>query len=209
MGRAPSDGELVEIDGRLVMAPLRAVWETSTTTTGAGALVVMDSALHHQAFGLDELRSTAAAHSRWQGARLADLSLRFADGRSESAGESLTRYMCFQHHLPRPTLQYEIRDGHGILIGRTDQAWPAYAHVGEFDGRVKYQRLLRPGESPSDAVVREKIREDRIRREGVGMSRFVWEEVLPGRSKIRAELLRRELEQSRQLYLRNRTVIAM
>lgn len=209
VGVPPRDDELVEIDGRLVTAPPRAVWEASTTTTGPGALVVMDSALRDRAVDIEQLRSVASAHAHWQGARRADLSLRFADGRSESVGESLTRFMCFRHGIPRPTLQHEVRDTAGNLIGRTDEAWLQYAHVGEFDGRVKYVRLLKPGESVSDVVVREKRREDLIRAQGFGMSRFVWDEVLPANSKARAERLRYELEQSRRLYLRGRTAFAV
>ena len=47
--------------------------------------------------------------------------------------------------------------------------------MSEFDGKVKYGRLLRPGESPADAVFREKVREDRLR-EALqwGMVRLVW-----------------------------------
>lgn len=208
VGRPPTDRELVEVDGRLIMMPTRAVWETSTMVTGAGALVVMDSALHAEAFNVEELRELACKNSQWQGARKAGLYARLANGRSESAGESLTRYMCFKHGLPQPTLQHEVRDATGDLIGRTDEAWLEYAHLGEFDGQVKYTRLVRPGESASDVVVREKHREDRLRNEGFGMSRFIWPEVLPANSKQRADQLRWELDRSRKLYLRNRTVLS-
>lgn len=208
VGQMPVESELVQIDGRLVSSPARAVWEASAIGTPAGALVSMDSALR-QGLDPEALQEMASRYSQWQGARRAGLWVRVADGRSESPGESLVRYMCFEHKLPQPTLQYEIHDPTGALIGRTDEAWLEYAHVGEFDGRIKYQRLLRPGESASDVVVREKSREDAIRREGFGVSRFVWSEVLPGESKWRAERLRRELEQSRRLHLRNRSVIPL
>ncbi len=38
--------------------------------------------------------------------------------------------------------------------------------MGEFDGRIKYGRLLRPGQEAGDAVFEEKRREDAIRDEG-------------------------------------------
>jgi hypothetical protein len=49
--------------------------------------------------------------------------------------------------------------------------------VGEFDGLVKYGRLLRPGQTPGDAVVAEKRREDRVRDEGLRVVRWTWDEL--------------------------------
>ena len=49
--------------------------------------------------------------------------------------------------------------------------------LGEFDGAVKYGRLLRPGESPGDAVVREKRREDGLRELGFDMIRWGWSDL--------------------------------
>lgn len=49
--------------------------------------------------------------------------------------------------------------------------------VGEFDGLRKYCRDLRPGESPEDAVVREKIREDELRDLGLGVVRWTWKDL--------------------------------
>jgi hypothetical protein len=60
----------------------------------------------------------------------------------------------------------------------TDFAWPEHRLLGEFDGRVKYGRLLRPGEEPGDAVFREKRREDLLRRvTGWSMIRITWEDL--------------------------------
>jgi hypothetical protein len=49
--------------------------------------------------------------------------------------------------------------------------------LGEFDGRVEYGRLLRPGQAPGDAVFEEKRREDALRDERWGMVRWVWDEL--------------------------------
>ena len=63
----------------------------------------------------------------------------------------------------------------GNLVGITDFAWPEYRLLGEFDGKVKYGRLLKPGEEPGDAVFREKIREDLLREATRwALIRFVW-----------------------------------
>jgi len=46
--------------------------------------------------------------------------------------------------------------------------------IGEFDGRVKYSKYLRPGQSASDAVVAEKKREDALRSHGWIVVRWTW-----------------------------------
>lgn len=192
------DDDLRVVEGRLVVYPARAVWEAATSTTQRGALVAMDSALHLALASRAELEAVAERYCRWRGARRAGIPLRFADGGAESAGESLTRFMCFEESLPRPELQYRIVDGAGREIARTDFAWVDCSHVGEFDGAVKYDALLRPGESPADVVIREKRREDEIRSLGWGVSRFSWADVLPGAASRTAALLRTALERSRR-----------
>src|SRR6478735_5237839 len=100
--------------------------------------------------------------------------LRFADGRSESAGESILRWLFAQVGLPEPAVQVEVRSARGTFLGRVDFAYPECGLVIEFDGYVKYQALLRPGEDVTRAVVREKEREDKRREAGLLVIRVVW-----------------------------------
>ena len=126
------------------------------------ALVTINGLLH-----AGETTSPLLAH-RAQGMRhdpfTADSSivLALADERCESAGESLFVHVCWAQALPMPVPQFEVRDGRGHLVGRVDFAWPDLGIYLEFDGRVKYNGLLRPGESAADAVMREKQREQLI-----------------------------------------------
>jgi hypothetical protein len=77
-----------------------------------------------------------------------------------------------------PDLQFSVIDHTGRLIGTTDFAWEEHKLLGEFDGKVKYGRLLRSGEEPEDAVFREKRREDLLRETtGWGMIRLVWSDL--------------------------------
>ncbi len=55
--------------------------------------------------------------------------------------------------------------------------WEAERLLGEFDGRVKYGRLLRPGQEPGDVVFEEKRREDAMRAEDWGMVRWTWDDI--------------------------------
>ncbi|MGO4454346.1 type IV toxin-antitoxin system AbiEi family antitoxin domain-containing protein [Arthrobacter sp. RAF14] len=114
--------------------------------------------------------------------------LDFADGNAMLPGESLSRVMMHRLGFPRPVLQQEFRDRAG-LIGYTDFWWKPWRVVGEFDGTAKY---LKPeyltGRTPSEVVIAEKRREDRLRRLGLMVVRWTWADVTaPGRL---ADLLR-------------------
>jgi hypothetical protein len=85
-----------------------------------------------------------------------------ADGRCESVGETRTMHLCWAQHLPRPGPQYDIKDGSGHVVARVDFAWPELGVFLEFDGKEKYLKHRRPGESVTDAVLREKRREERV-----------------------------------------------
>ena len=131
---------------------------------------------------LDEARS-------WRGGPQARRVLAVADGRSESVGESFSRLTMSEAGLPTPELQYEVFDDHGVLIGRCDFAWPERRTLGEFDGRVKYGRFRRPGETVEQAVHREKLREDALRDQGWQLARWTWDDL--GRPQVIADRLSR------------------
>jgi hypothetical protein len=86
----------------------------------------------------------------------------FLDARSESAGESYSRVVLDRVGIRRPTLQYEVWH-RGVLVGRADFGWEEFRTLGEFDGKEKYGRLLKPGQTSADVVFAEKRREDALR----------------------------------------------
>ena len=49
--------------------------------------------------------------------------------------------------------------------------------IGEFDGKVKYGRLLKPGQSVEQIVYEEKVREDALRDLGWQVVRWVWHDL--------------------------------
>jgi len=98
------------------------------------------------------------------------------DGRSESPGESLSRVTIRQLGLPVPELQYvNVIDGNEY---RSDFAWIDRRVLGEFDGKVKYGELLRPGESAEDVVMREKRRDASLRSAGWEVVHWTWAELM-------------------------------
>ena len=61
------------------------------------------------------------------------------------------------------------------MIGTCDWAWPDHGVLGEFDGKVKYGRLLKPGQDVGQVVFAEKQREDLIRAvTDFRMVRIIW-----------------------------------
>lgn len=62
-------------------------------------------------------------------------------------------------------------------MSRVDFGWERQRTLGEFDGKVKYGRLLRLGETAGDAVYREKAREDMLRDFGWEVVRWTWDDL--------------------------------
>jgi hypothetical protein len=123
------------------------------------------------------LAAAVARAAGWPGVPAARRVIAFADGLSESVGESRSRVIIQRVGLPRPVLQGEIVGQDGELIGYADFGWPELGTVGEFDGRVKYGRQLRAGQDPGDVVFAEKLREDRLRDLGLSVVRWTWSDL--------------------------------
>ncbi|WP_313817480.1 hypothetical protein [Citricoccus sp.] len=102
----------------------------------------------------------------------------FADGRAESPGESLSRATIHDLGFVVPEPQHDLYDAAGRWVARVDHWWGGVGLAGEFDGMTKYSgAYTRPGEPPESVLVREKAREDAIRRTGSGVMRWVWKEL--------------------------------
>jgi hypothetical protein len=78
--------------------------------------------------------------------------------------------------LPKPEPQWEVFDESGEFVARVDFGWEELRTVGEFDGRTKYGRLLRPGQDPGTVVCEEKRREDALRELNLQVVRWVSED---------------------------------
>jgi hypothetical protein len=157
--------DVVERDGLPVMSATRLALEITTLGTVESGLVVVNHLLHERLTTLDQLAARyAAAMDRWPWTLPTDLVLRLADPRLESVGESRFFWLCFDQGLPMPQPQYAIKDASGRVVARVDFAWPKLGVFLEFDGLVKYEKFLKPGQRVSDVVVAEKEREDLIRR---------------------------------------------
>lgn len=154
--------EILEVGGLRVLRPARCVLEAGSLVTSESALVLINSALHKSLCDLDDVANQFDVMAHWPKVRHLHVPVRMATNLSESVGESRGLWLFWSQHLPAPVLQYDVHEG-GRLVGRTDWGWPRHRGLGEFDGAVKYGRLLKPGQSPGDVVFAEKRREDLLR----------------------------------------------
>jgi hypothetical protein len=166
----------VLLDGVPVTALARTVADLGRTRSFAQAVAAGDRAVR---LGLDfgDLEDVLRTMEQWPGVRQSRRVADFLDGRSESAGESVSRVRLWEQGLPLPIPQREIYDEAGTMIARVDFAWESYRTVGEFDGKVKYGALVKPGQRVEDVLFAEKLREDALRDAGWQVVRWIWDDL--------------------------------
>jgi hypothetical protein len=140
----------------------RSAFELTTIGDVERSLVAVNRLLHARAMTIEEFAEQVDRHQRWPGSLTSDLVLRLADGRLESVGEDRFSFLAYRHGLPKPEPQVEIFDDTGLLVARLDFAWPDLGVFLEFDGRVKYERLRREGETLEVFLMREKKRQELV-----------------------------------------------
>lgn len=178
------------VAGLPVTSVARTVMDLARTTNLVSAVVTADAALRLGVCSYDDLLAEAQAiPDRASGRRQALRVIALADGRSESVGESLSRARMFQMGFPQPQLQVPMED-EGRVFGYADFGWGDL--VGEFDGRVKYRADGFATAGAEDAVWREKLREDKIRRTH-RVVRWIWEDSMDP-ERLRRILVRAGLE---------------
>lgn len=146
----------------------RTVLDVSRFTGIEAGLVVADSALAQRAVERPELCEQAVRLGRCHGRTAAMTVAGEADGRAESAFESISRYRLVRLAVPRPELQVRL------LGYRVDFLWRAQRVIGEADGLRKY--------GCTEAEVRANVRAERLRQRkledaGYTFVRWLWEEI--------------------------------
>ena len=173
-GLSLDDSDVVEVDGLRVTSLARTVLDIACTLRPLLAVPVGDAALRAGLTAEDlagQLDQSRSRHGIAQARRTAAL----LDPRSESPGESMSRVVFAEHRIPVPEPQYEVFDSMGRFVARSDFGWEAWRTLGEFDGKQKYGRLLlKPGQTPEDALFEEKRREDLLRDLGWQIVRWIW-----------------------------------
>jgi hypothetical protein len=182
------DEDVVSVGGIDVTSLTRTVLDLCRTIPFEQAVAAGDWALR-LGVPAHALEEALALREGWPGTRQARRALAFLDRRSESAGESVSRVRIHEAGLPAPVPQREIYGSDGRLVGRVDFCWEEQQTVGEFDGKIKYGRLLKPGQAVEEVLFEEKRREDALRDLGWQIVRWLWAD-LYRQSVIRDRVLR-------------------
>jgi hypothetical protein len=182
------DRDIVEVDGFTATSLERTLFDLAASRPAQAGVAAIDagirpgflSGLGTAVPGLrkEELLEAFRVRRRARGVRQALVCAAFADPRSGSAGESVSRWNLHRLGFPAPELQVSFeRDDGGLDI--VDFDWPEHQRFGEFDGYAKYVReQYTEGRSIEDVVWAEKQREDRVRRHRPHSSRWGWAEAM-------------------------------
>jgi hypothetical protein len=178
------DDEVLPWGPFFVTTAARTLADLARAQDFAAAVIAFDAALNAAArptlrVTKSDVSEILARHGDWGLARAHSV-LDFADGRAANAGESASRIVIHQLGYGEPQLQ--VRHFHAGGFFDVDFEWPADERrprplIGEFDGAGKYLKPEYLGAmTPGEAVVKEKRREDILRRQNNDFARWGWQE---------------------------------
>jgi hypothetical protein len=130
--------EMAQRDGIPSTASLRTALDLARIRPLEEAVVCLDQFLRPGLVFLDEVRTAAAAGTGRDCRRIRAVAA-LADGLAESPQETRLRLVLHGSDLPRPVAQYRVRAG-GILLARTDFAWPEHKLALEYEGQWHGER---------------------------------------------------------------------
>jgi hypothetical protein len=161
----PAD-HVIEVHGMRATTVARTVVDLARAESFRSAVVAADSALR---LGVTppELAEVLRFCRSWPGAATAARVIAFADGRSESVLESISRVAMRLLGLPVFEPQVEIFAG-DRMIARVDGFWREWNLVGEADGQVKYDERA--------DLYAEKRRQDDLEDHGLTVVRWDWDD---------------------------------
>jgi very-short-patch-repair endonuclease len=174
--------DLMDIDGVLVTTPLRSALDLGRLSGRDDAFAAMDALMRVGIFGVPDLIAELPRFRGARGVRQLRQLAPFADGRSESPAESLTRLRLLDGGLPPPAVQFEVCNTLGVVIYRLDLAYPELRLAVEYDGRDHHT-------SDSDRT-HDRQRRDYLRRLGWTFVVLTTDDVY-GRDPQAAEIVRR------------------
>ena len=178
------DDDFVVVQGLRVTSLPRTVFDCMRTVDFEQALAVADSALRVSG------RSSSWFVSRFRrigrnptGMAHAVRTMRYADARSESGGESIARARMIRHGIALPELQVALAQPLNPRRSfRVDYLWTRLDGsrvLGEFDGMQKYEdEAMLGGRSSLRALADERRREAQLTLYGMPIVRFSYKDVM-------------------------------
>ncbi|MEU7771516.1 type IV toxin-antitoxin system AbiEi family antitoxin domain-containing protein [Micromonospora taraxaci] len=161
---------LVQVDGITTTKPLRTLADLCLRADRYSAVSVLDSAVNRRLVAPDDLLSIPPFIRGRRGAIAARGYLAEADGRAQSPLETRARLRCVDGKVAPDTLQLEVRDDDGCLLGIGDLGWRGPRVIAEADGRDAH--------GTPEAVFADRRRQNRLVNAGWTILRFTWQDTL-------------------------------
>ena len=171
--------------GISVTPPIQTSTDCLLQTGFADGMPIADSAISKLGLAPEQLTEAVeqrATARNGRAIRTALTTLRYADARAESGGESVARAIMIETGFAPDWLQYELTDPFDSAKPmRTDFAWERQAReltLGELDGLIKYtDQTMLAGRTTAEALVAERQREAHLSLYGHPLLRFTMNEV--------------------------------
>lgn len=164
------DDHITSVFGVPVTTMARTVMDIARASGFIAGVVAADSALRSHVVVKVEFAIILEECGQWPGVVRARQVLGFADGRAESALESVARVRFAEFGIRPPDLQVNIRGKQGF-IGRVDFCWHEYRTIAEADGAVKY------ADQGRERARAQLARDEKFHDEGWGTFHFTWREI--------------------------------
>jgi len=158
------------VGGIPVTTPVATVADLILRMDRYSAVCVLDSALNQQLMSDTDLMRIPRLIRGRRGAVAARRHLAEADGRAQSPLETRARLRCVDGRVPPDTLQIDVRDEDGYLLGLGDLGWRAARLVAEADGAG-------PHGTPQ-AIFQDRRRQNLFTNAGWRVLRFTWADTL-------------------------------
>ncbi len=139
---ALAETEVVSRNGLRTTSALRTVRDLGSGRDAVESVVAIDMAVRAGIVKLRDVAEHVAMHPGEKGIKRLRRATAFADPRSESPMETRLRMELVNAGLPRPSVQAELLDIAGRLLGRADLYYPDRRLVIEYDGDNHRDRLV-------------------------------------------------------------------
>jgi very-short-patch-repair endonuclease len=152
------------IHGVATTTEARAVVDVARTLSFRAGVVAADSAMHLGLVSRASLRRVVSDCGGWPGIRQASNIVEFAEKKTESPAESLSRVMFREQQIEMPECQVWIAINSEFPEHRVDFLWRRLGVIGEVDGKIKYK--------DQNARWQEKRREEALQDDGYEVVRW-------------------------------------
>ncbi|MGI8946560.1 MAG: hypothetical protein ACR2FV_00960 [Ornithinimicrobium sp.] len=163
--------EIVVVGGVRTVTAATAIAQVAAGYGLRPGVVAADSGLHRLRLSRAAIEAAVGLLGEGPGVGAARIMLERLDPGGQSPGESLLRLAAQDLGYAVQT-QFPVLDQDGRAFAYADLRIKGTRSLWEFDGAMKYD-----GVQGREALVQEKIREDRIRARGWALDRVVWKEL--------------------------------